>query len=74
MEKLVFRKSLWEQDMFETGHSEQEVEEYTWPDQIDNLEVEHIGFLGKKLMGVIGSYTILPKWCEIVEDERKCKK
>ena len=71
MAKLVFRKALWEQDMLETGHSEQEIEEYTWPDQIDNLEVEHIGFLGKKLMGMIGSYTILPKWCEIVDVERK---
>ena len=68
MKKFVFRKSLWEQDMLESGCSEQEVEEYTWPDQIDNLEVEHIGFFGKKLMGMIGSYIILPKWCEIVEE------
>lgn len=74
MAKLVFRKPLWKQSMLESGYSEQELEKYAWPDQIDNQEVEYIGFLGKKLMGMIGSYTILPKWCEIVNAERKCKK
>lgn len=63
--KLVFRKSLWEQAMLEAGHSEQELEKYTWPDQIDNQEVEYM---------MIGQCIVVPKWCEIVNVERKCKK
>ena len=68
MEKLVFRKELWKQDMLESGSSEQRLEKYVWADKIDNMEVEHIGFLGKKLVGMIGRYTVLPEWCEIVEE------
>lgn len=67
MAKLVFRKSLWEQSMLEAGYSEQELEKYTWPGEIDNLEVEYM---------MIGQCIVVPKWCEIIEDdaERKCKK
>ena len=59
MEKLVFRKSLWKQSMLESGHSEQKLEKYTWPDEIDNLEVEHM---------MIGQYIVVSKWCEIVQE------
>ena len=68
MEKLVFRKALWKQDMLESGSSEQRLEKFTWADKIDNMEVEHIGFLGYRLVGMIGKYTVLPEWCEIVEE------
>lgn len=68
MTKLVFRKSLWKQDMLETGCSEKKLEKYIWPDKIDNMEVQHIGFLGKKLIGMIGQFAVLPEWCEIVEE------
>ena len=68
MEKLVFRKSLWKQNMLESGSSEQSLEKYVWTDKIDNMEVEHIGFLGNKLVGMIGRYAVLPEWCEIVEE------
>ena len=68
MEKLVFRKALWKQDRLESGISEQSLEKYVWTDEIDNMEVEHIGFLGKKLIGMIGRYAVLPEWCEIVEE------
>ena len=54
MVKLVFRKSLWEQSMLEAGHSEQELEKYAWPNEIDNLEVEYM---------MIGQYIVVPKWC-----------
>lgn len=76
MAKLVFRKSLWEQAMLELGFSEQYVKEWHWPDTIDNLEVEHFEFigLGKELVGRIGQCIVSPKWCEIVNVERKCKK
>ena len=68
MEKLRCRKSLWKQNMLESGNSEQRLEKFTWADKIDNMEVEHIGFLGKKLIGMIGRYAVLPEWCEIVEE------
>lgn len=65
MAKLVFRKSLWKQSMLESGHSEQKLEKYTWPDEIDNQEVEYM---------MVGQCIVVPKWCEIVNVERKCKK
>ena len=57
MEKLVFRKALWKQAMLEAGHSEQSLEKYTWPDEIDNQEVKYM---------MIGQCIVVPKWCEIV--------
>ena len=68
MEKLVFRKAPWKQNMLESGSSEQSLEKYVWTDKIDNMEVQHIGFLGGKLIGMIGRYAVLPEWCEIVEE------
>lgn len=68
MEKLVFRKSLWKRAMLESGSSEKKLEKYVWADKIDNMEVQHIGFLGNKLIGMIGKYAVLPEWCEIVEE------
>lgn len=65
MAKLVFRKSLWKQDMLESGCSEQSLESYTWPDVIDNMEV---GFHDTLFIGKIGVYIVLPEWCEIVEE------
>lgn len=68
MAKLVFRKSLWKQCMLEAGNSEQSLEKYTWPDEIDNQEVEYM---------MIGRCIVVPKWCELIEEdnvERKCKK
>ena len=65
MAKLVFRKSLWKQSMLESGYSEQKLEKYTWPDEIDNLEVEYM---------MVGQCIVVPKSCEIVNVERKCKK
>lgn len=59
MAKLVFRKALWKQSMLESGHSEQKLEKYTWPDEIDNLEVEYM---------TIGQYIVVSKWCEIAEE------
>lgn len=68
MEKLVFRKSLWKQDMLRIRESEKSLEKFTWPDEIDNMEVEHIGFLGGKLVGRIGECIVVPEWCEVVEE------
>lgn len=68
MEKLVFRKALWKQDTLRIRESEKSLEKFTWTDEIDNMEVEHIEFLGGKLVGMIGRYAVLPEWCEIVEE------
>lgn len=68
MEKLVFRKSLWKQDMLRIRESEKSLEKFTWPDEIDNMEVQHIGFLGGKLVGRIGKCIVVPEWCEVVEE------
>ena len=67
--KLVFRKSLWKQEMLKLGFSEQYVKQFDWTDTIDNLEVEHLGFHGEELVGRIGQCTVLPKWCEIIEED-----
>ena len=65
MEKMVFRKSLWEQDMLEAGCSEESLETHIWPDIIDNMEV---AFPYSPFVGKVGEYIVLSEWCEIVEE------
>lgn len=68
---LVFRKSLWKKCMLEEGCTEQDLQQYTWPDAVDNLAVEGMASVGSKLVGTIGAYVILPQWCELVVEEEE---